>query len=224
MQPTELDDLKAVWQSLNLRLERQHTLALHQFKESKLARFRSGLRPLAIGQIIQLICGAILAGLSARFWITHFGTPHLMIYGMLLHAYGFMSIGFAVRDLVLIHQIDYGAPVIAIQKQLAALRQWHLRTGVWFAIAGSFIWVPLMLVIFYWLGADLWVRKPQVVYWLTLNGFVCVGFIGLSYGLIRYARWPGQSKVAKYLRDTSAGRSANRAQAVLKEIARFEQE
>ena len=221
MPTTELDDLKLVWQNLNRNLERQHTLALHQFKESKLDRFRSGFRPLVIGQLIQIIFGALLAAVSARFWLNHLGTVHLMVYGIFLHAYGLLMIGFAVRDLVLIHSIDYGAPVVAIQKQIAQLRAWHVLAGVWFAVAGCFSWIPLMLVIFYSMGADVWVRNPEVVCWFVVSGFFCVA---LFYGLIWWSRRPGQTKLAKSLRDSSAGRSVNRAQAVLEEIERFERE
>lgn len=221
MPTTELDDLKLVWQNLNRNLERQHTLALHQFKRSTLDRFRSGFRPLVTGQIIQVICGALLAALSARFWSHHLGTPHLMIYGILLHAYGVMLIVFAVRDLVLIHGVDYGAPVVAIQKQIARLRAWHQRAGIWFAVVGCFIWTPLMLMIFYGLGVDVWMAKRDVVYWFVFSSFVC---LGLSYGLVWWSRRPGQTRLAKYLHDSSAGRSVTRAQAMLEEIERFEQE
>lgn len=220
MPPTELNDLKAAWQTMNRNLERQHALALHQFKQSNLARFRSGLRPLAVGQIIQLICGAILAGLSAQFWAGHIGSFHLMTYGILLHGYGVMLAGFAVRDLMLIHAIDYSAPVVAIQKQLAALRAWHVRTGTWFAITGCFIWIPLMLVVFYWLGADVWSAKPEVVSWFLLNGIVAAG---LAYWLVYMTRH-GQGRFAKYLQASAAGRSVKRAEAALDEIARFEKE
>jgi hypothetical protein len=221
MPATELDDLKLVWQNLNRNLERQHTLALHQFKESKLDRFRSGFRPLVIGQVIQVICGALLAAISARFWVNHLGTVHLMVYGILLHAYGVMLIVFAVRDLVLIHEVDYGAPVVAIQKQIARLRAWHQRVGIWFAVAGCFIWVPLMLMIFYGLGVDVWMAKREVVYWLVFSSFVC---LALTYGLVWWSRRPGQARLARYLRTSSAGRGVNRAQALLEEIERFERE
>jgi hypothetical protein len=221
MPASELDDLKLVWQNLNRNLERQHTLALHQLKESKLARFRSGFRPLVIGQTIQLLFGLLLSVASARFWLKHAGTPHLLTYGVVLHAYGVMLIAFAVRDLVLIHGIDYGTPVVAIQKQIAALRDWHLRAGVWFAVAGCFIWTPLLLMIFYWMGVDVWMIKPRVVYWFVFSSFVC---LVLSYGLVRWSRRPGEDRLANYLRRSSVGRSVNRAQAMLDEIARFEQE
>ena len=221
MPTTELDDLKAAWQTLNRNLERQHALTLHQVRKRKMTRFRSGLRTLVAGQVIQLICGAILAGLSARFWITHPGTPHLAMYGLLLHAYGIMFIAFAVRDLVLIRQIDYAAPVVAIQKQIAALRAWHLRAGVWFALVGSFIWAPSVLAIFYWFGVDLWAADPNVKYWFIVNDFVC---LGLTYMLVCWLRLRRQSRLTNYLQGELAGRSVNRAQAMLDEIARFEQE
>ena len=218
MPTTELDDLKTAWQILNRNLEREHTFALHQFKENKLARFRSGLRPLATGQIIQLICGVILTGFAAQFWVKHLEAPHLMIYGILFQGYGMMLAGFAVRDLMLIHRIDYGAPVVALQKEIAALRAWHLRAGMWLAVAGCFIWLPLVLLVPYYLGANTWIASPQVLSWLVLNILVCLALAGAAVHLFRR----GQDKLAKALRESAVGRSVNRAEAVLNEIARFE--
>jgi hypothetical protein len=221
MSTIELDDLKAAWQTLNRSLERQHTLALHQFKEGKLARFRSGFRPLLVGQIIQLISGVILSFLAGSFWVDHIRVAHLMFYGISLHAYGLMFIVFAARDLFLISRLDYATPVLVLQKQIADLRAWHLRAAIWFGVAGCFIWIPLMLILFYKLGADVWVRNPGVVGWFVLSGFVCLGIL---YGIVRWSRRPGRETFAKSLENSSAGRSVNRAQAMLDEIARFEQE
>ncbi|MEY2559892.1 MAG: hypothetical protein QOG51_307, partial [Verrucomicrobiota bacterium] len=53
MTTSTLDDLKTAWQALDRKLERQHRLALHQFKETKLANLRGGFRPLVTGQTIQ---------------------------------------------------------------------------------------------------------------------------------------------------------------------------
>ena len=213
----ELDDLKAAWENLNRNLERQHTLALHQFKESKLARFRSGLGLLAIGQVIQMICGAGLIALSARFWAGHLGVYHLMAWGIFLHGYGIMLAWFAARDLIAIYQIDYAAPVVTIQTQLATLRASHLRAGLWLAIAGCFVWMPLLLVVLYALGADVWAAKPQIVWWFVLNGVVC---LGLAAVVAYFWRRP-QQKFGRYLRESAVGRSVERAQATLNEIAAF---
>jgi hypothetical protein len=220
MTASTLDELKTAWQALDRKLERQHTLALHQFKETKLAKLRGRFRPLVIGQAIQAAAGLILALIAGSFWFDHIGQPHLMIYGILLHAYGIMLIVFAARDLVLIHEIDYGAPVVAIQKQIARLRAWHQRAGIWFGVAGCFIWVPLMLMIFYGLGADVWMASRDVVYWFLFSSAICLALI---YGVIWWSRRPGKERLAKYLQESSAGKSVKRAQETLAEIERFEE-
>ena len=218
---SELDDLKSTWQTLSRNLERQNALTLHQLKESKFTRFRSGFRWLVVGQIVQIICGVLLAALSARFWINHIGVAHLMIYGISLHAYAIMLIVFAARDLALIHRLDYAAPVLELQKQIAELRKWHVRAALWFGITGCFIWIPLILAIFYALGADVWVRNPDVVGWFFLSSLVPVAIL---VGIVLLSRRPGKEKLAKNLEENSVGRSVNRAQALLDEIAQFERE
>lgn len=218
---SELDDLKSAWQTLGRNLERQHALTIHQLRETKLTRFRSGFRWLVTGQVVQIICGVLLAAFAARFWINHLGVVHAMIYGISLHAYGVMLIIFAARDLSLIQRLDYAAPVLALQKQIADLRRWHVRTALWFGITGCFIWIPLMLAIFYSLGADVWVRNPEVAGWFVVSGLVPAA---LLVGIVLWSRRPGRAKLAKNLEDNSVGRSVNRAQALLEEIAQFERE
>ena len=218
---TELDDLKSTWQTLNRNLERQHALALHQFRENKLTRFRSGFRLLVTGQIIQIICGALLALAGGSFWAGHLGSAHLIIYGVSLHLYGLMLIVFAVRDLYLIKQFDYAAPVLVLQKHIAALRDWHVRAGFWFGIIGCVIWIPLMLMIFYWLGTDVWERNPEVVGWFFLSALICLASV---YALIAISRRSGREDLAKKMEDSSAGRSIRRACSLLEEIERFERE
>ncbi|MGI8955773.1 MAG: hypothetical protein ACR2II_02520 [Chthoniobacterales bacterium] len=218
---TELDDLKSTWQTLNRNLERQHALAFHQFRENKLTRFRSGFRLLVTGQIIQIICGGLLALLGGSFWVDHLGVAHLMIYGISLHLYGVMMIIFAARDLYTIRQFDYAEPVLTLQKQLAELRRWRLRAGLWFGITGCFIWIPIILMIFYCLGADVWKRNPEVVGWFFLSALICLAFV---YALIAISRRAGREDLAKKMEDSSAGRSIRRASSVLEEIERFERE
>ena len=218
---SELDDLKSAWQTLSRNLERQHALTLHQFRETKRTRFRSGFRWLVIGQIFQIICGLLLAGFAARFWFTHIGVVHAMIYGISLHAYGVMLIIFAVRDLAFIQRMDYAAPVLELQKQIAELRKWHLRSAFWFGITGCLTWIPFILAIAYSAGADIWLRNPGAVGWLILSGLVPAA---LLIGIVLWSRRPGKVKLAKILEESSVGGSVNRAQALVDEIAQFERE
>ena len=216
---SELDDLKATWQTLNRNLERQHAFAVHQFTNDKIAHFRAGFRPLVSGQILQIICGGLLALLGGSFWVDHLGVAHLVIAGLFLHLYGIMFIIFGARDLYLIRRLDYAAPVLVLQKQLAALRAWHLRAAVWNGFAGSVVWLPVMIIILYLLGARLWIERPSTLLWLVLSALVC---LALNWGLMHLARSPGKCGLA--LRSSFIGHTVNRAQETLDEIARFEQE
>jgi len=218
----ELDDLKSAWQSLSRNLERQNALTLHQLRENKRTRFRIGFRPLVIGQIIQIIFGAFLAVCGGSFWVDHFGVAHLMVYGISVHLYGIMLIVFAARDLFLIKRFDYAAPVLVLQKQIADLRGWHNRAALWFGVTGCFIWIPLIMMIFHGLGADIWRRNPEVVGWFVLSGGVIP--VAILYAIVAWSRRPGREKFAQCLEDSSAGGSVRRAQTILDEIAQFERE
>lgn len=214
----ELDDFKAAWQSLDRRLAEQNALALHVFKDNKLAQAKSLLRPLVWGQVAQLLAGIAMVMLFAPFWVKYMRAPHLLIAGLSLQAYALMFIVFAARELHLIGSIDYAAPVLTIQKQLATLRNWRIRMAPLFGITGCFIWIPLMLVIFKSLGADVWVKSPEVVYWFLASGFAS---LGIMLAIWKWSRHPSLVKVTE---DYTAGRSLQRAQSVLDEVARFEHE
>jgi len=142
-----------------------------------------------------------------------------LIYGILLAAYGIMFIAFATRDLVLIRRIDYAAPVVTIQRALAELRAWHVRAAAWYGLTGSVVWLPVMIVVLYLLGADFQMDKPQKIYWLISTAVVC---LASSVGLMLLARSHG--KCGQWLRESWIGRSVNRAQAALTEIEEFERE
>ena len=217
----ELDDFKAAWQTLDRRLAEQNALNIHLFKEAKLTQVKSQLRPLMIGQVVQLIAGILMSLLFGSFWFDHLDKPHLMLCGLALHAYGIMFIVLAGRELHAINQIDYAAPVVEIQKQLANLRTWRIRMAPLFAITGSIIWIPLLLVIFAWLGADVWTDDPNVVYWFIASSVISLAIV---FGIIHWLRHPSRQGLANSLDEGSVGQSIRRAQHTLVELERFARE
>lgn len=217
----ELDDLKQAWQSIDRRLERQYALDLEQFRDSRLQRARGPLRLLAFGQVLQLIGGGAFTALFARFGWRHLDQAHLALAGGLLAAYAAMCWTFAVRDLVLINRIDYAAPVLEIQRRLAALYQWHGYNSRWFVVTGCLMWVPLTQLAFYALGADLWIAAPEVVasFWASA-GFCLL----VAWQLVRHSRKPGNRWLAALVERAALGHSLIHARALLDEIDRFERE
>jgi hypothetical protein len=218
----ELDDLKTMWQALDRKLEQQRTLSLQVIRDGKLAAARRGLRPLWLGQLAQIFAGLCLMLLFAPIWIARMNTLHLMMPALLLHAYGLLLVLFAVRTLHLIGCIDYAAPVLRIQRQLAELRRWRTRVE-WplFGIVGCFIWIPLLLVIFSALGADLWTLNPKFVYWNIASGVACMGIL---YGTVRWVQQREKEGSGSALEKYASGRSIRKAQEELDALIRFEQE
>lgn len=213
----ELDDFKSAWQELNRKLDQQHALNLHLLRESRAAGVRHGLRPLARGQALQIVLGALLVLFSIGFWSNHRHVPHLLLTGLLMHAYGLAMILFGIRVEVLIHRIDFGAPVLGIQKQVAELRRFFVVGGLWMGLPWWLLWIPLMMMVFKGLGVDLFARTPLVI---TLGA--AVGSAGLVLTLL-FLRWAkGRPRLASLLEGSAAGRSLARAQRTLEEIARFE--
>ncbi len=96
-------------------------------------------------------------------------------------------------ELRLLADIRYTTPVLTLQKQLATLRAWRRRNGLFFLYSGCFLWIPLMLMVFAGWGVDLWSRQPLVVAGFFVSGAVCA--LGVYLGL-RWARrcWPSSAR------------------------------
>lgn len=215
----ELEELKQSWQTLTRQLEKQQALAWQSFKDGRLDRARRRLRPLRWGQRVQIAAGLGLMALSAPFWVERLDTPHLAVCGLMLHAYGLMLVLTAARNLYLQGALDPSLPVVELQKRLATLRVWRLKEGLLYGVTGCLIWIPLLLVVFALLGADLWVNAPAVVWSDVAAG---VGCLALLYGILAWSQRPGNERWRAALLASSIGRSVLDTQAMLEEIARFE--
>ena len=143
----EPDELKHIWQAMGRQLERQEAINLQLFRERKLARARGSLRPLFWGQVVQILFGCLFLLLATLFWSVGPHPAHVVLAGIVVHAYGIGTIIVAGMTLGAIRRIDYAAPVVAIQKQLASLRRLYLVNGMVAGLPWWFLWVPGLLVL-----------------------------------------------------------------------------
>jgi hypothetical protein len=217
----ELDDLKTAWQSLDRRLADQQALTLHVFEDNQKAEARSRLRPLFVAQGVKVAFGIVVCFLFAPYWIAHWGIPHLVLPALLFHVYGVLLIADGAREMHLIVGVEPAEPVVAIQKRLAKLTDWRVRMGKVHGILWCFLWIPPILVVFEWLGADLWAHAPRLVVWLLASGLVSLGIL---LGARAVTRRSNRLNVALFLDRSSEGRSVQRARSALEEILAFERE
>lgn len=215
----ELDEMKLAWQAVGVHLERQHAFNMQMFRDRGAEKLRRGLRPLVWGQAIQMVVGALGLLVLAPIWTAHWRDPAVLLSGVVVHLYciGLIVIGGLVQSNIA--RIDYGAPVVAIQRHLLQLRRTYAVGG---ALAVGLPWwflaAPLLVVLS---RGTIMTTAPSVI-WIQL----AIGAIGLlaTFWFHHWAHRPHRSDFARKLDDSAAGGAIRRAQAALDELARFERE
>lgn len=217
--PLDLDDFKQAWQQLDRRLAAQQALAFQAFRDGRVRTMRRRLWPLYGGQIVQGVFGIAMIVLGVYGWRRNLSALHLVVAGVLAQVYGVAAVVSAGRTMQHIRELDYAAPVVTLQRQLGELRAWHVRSGVWLGQAWWFLWMPSVMIAAAALGVDVWQRAPRVFVF-----GVSVGIVGVivTEAAARLSARPGWTWLAVLNDDAMAGASLRRAQAVVDEIARFE--
>lgn len=217
----ETDELKQAWHMLGRQLERHDAINLQLFRDRKLERARSSLRPLFWGQIVQILFGLPFLLLAMLFWSTAPHPTHVTVAGIIVHVYGIATIMLAGMTLAAIQRIDYSAPVVAIQKQLASLRRLYLINGMIAGLPWWFMWVLVLMTLSALSGKDLLTAAPSLV-WSGLG----IGVLGLlaTWGFHRWSRSPLRAELGRKLDAAAAGGSIRKMQRVLDEVAQFEKE
>ncbi|AND69174.1 hypothetical protein ATSB10_17200 [Dyella thiooxydans] len=220
----ELDEMKLAWQALDQRLARQQTLHLQLFRDSGMERVQRRLRPLVWGLMLQLPLGIALMLWGISFWSGHLGDVRSMACGIAMQVFGTLAVIVAARTLAMVQGIDYAAPVLEIQRRIADLRAWRVKVEApLFAVLGSVIWIPALLMFAQYAGdragVSLWDHvRPGFVTWLVLSAVVSLAVVGMAYLVLR------RLGLLRWLANQAAGKAVQRAEAELDAVIRFERE
>jgi hypothetical protein len=217
----ELDDIKSAWQTLDRRLERDNAIHFELYRDRRLDKARSSLRPLFWGQILQIVFGVVFILLAATLWITQPGAVPVIAAGVVVHAYGIACIVLAGIALAHIRSIDYAESVMDIQTHLARLRRIYILSGMIAGLSWWFLWVPILMVLAGMGGADLYARAPSMV-WTGL-GVGAAGLLATAW-FHRWSRSAKRPRLASAVEKAVTGASLLRAQAQIDELKRFERE
>ena len=160
----------------------------------------------------------------APFWITHRHVTHLLVVGLLLHAYGIAGIWSSVTQLFLLIRIYlFDAPVLVVQRRLAQLRRFRMVSTLALGLPWWFLWLLLPLVVMtWWSGVDMFAGGAG---WIGAS--MAVGAIGTGFSLWLARRLAGRPIKSPWLQsrvDDMSGCTLARVSRQLDELARFERE
>ena len=217
----ELDDFKSAWQTLDRRLQLDNTLKLHALRERKLDKTRDSLRPLFRGQVVQILFGIPFILLAALLWISQPAHVSSIIAGVLVHAYGVLTIIAAGVVLGALRDVDYAAPVLDIQKQLLRARTLYIRSGMVAGLPWWFLWIAILQTLAGLGDVDLLAKAPALVW--SGYGIGAIGLIG-TWWFHRWARRPERAEFGRKMDDGLSGGSLRKALAQLDELQRFERD
>jgi len=214
----ELDDFKSAWHALDARLARHEQLQAALLDAQRRDQSRRNLRPLVMGMVLQGLLGIGLILLGVACWTRNTEIPGLLATGLFLHAFGILHVAFAGIVIGLAGTLDYGAPVLAIQKRLRRLlRVQTLNSNA----CGAPWWIGWVLVVVGFFGlSPVRVADPTPGWvWLSL----ALGLVGTL------ATWAWTARRSRGSRDPFArmddgADGIRRNLRLFDELERFEQE
>ncbi len=220
----ELEELKALWNQSNRKLEASTRLNRLLLSQWNLRKTGTSLKRLARGIASELIVN--LAGIFLLGWFAagHAGEPTFFIPATMLDIYAIALVIAGARQLFALRSLDYDEPVVAIQSRLQRLRLARIRATMWMLLFAPLMWVPLLIVASRWLfGIDLYaVASPA---WLAANAIFGLAVIPLAIAIAKtYGSKLERATPMRLVADEIAGRSLAAALDDLAAIRRFAEE
>ncbi|MGZ6071445.1 MAG: hypothetical protein ACXWK8_09510 [Myxococcaceae bacterium] len=219
----ELDELKVAWQAQARAVDTLRAVNVQLLRMLEADRAQSALRRWGRLPTYELVAGIVAQLWLVRFLSQHLGAPAMLVSGAVLSVAAFLAVLVAARQLVMLAEVDYAAPVAELQERLERLQALRVRSTRWTLLLAPLLWTPLVLVAAQaFLGLDLLQRARPWVLANLLSGLACIplGLWGIRWAA---ARW-GQSRFWTQLRDDVGGRTLARALRSLDELAAFRRE
>jgi len=215
----ELDEMKRTWGIIGGQLEEQIALSRKIVRDAMAKRASDRLRPLWLGQMAQIVFGAILIVISVAYWMPNMAVPHRLVTGVIMQIYGTVTVILGGQTLASIRAIDWCDPVTKIQIKLERLRSSFFVNTVFAGVSWGFLWLPFLQVAFGLMGADIYAAIPSFFFWVTISGVM--GLV-LIFTLFLWARQPSCVALRRRLEKDLAGLSIKGAFDELGRLEDFE--
>jgi hypothetical protein len=221
----ELEDLRKEWQQRDAQLTEQLRIHNQYLRSTLIDKHLAGIKRLdGMGWLywIPFIFTVVVLG---RFIADNIYEPKFFIPAVLLQIWviAMHASQLYLRDAL--QKLDFGAPVVTVQKQLEAIRQKRLTRFKWGFLTGQIVWwIPLFIIAFKGLfGVDLYQVNDFMPRFMLVNVIAGVAFIPASLVVVRQISTRFQhTRLVKRIVDSLSGQDIEASQAFLSRVQEFE--
>jgi len=223
----DLDDLKAEWakrdQALRQSLQMQTKLSRALLMETQMQKLRSSNGMNAFELIIYIAFIMFFGATAASSW----GHWTVFVPTVLLDIWTIAMGALTFAERARLCEVDFSAPVLDIQKRLAALQSERARVFQWAFLTGQILWWTPFILVLFWalLRVDLLAMSEPVRSFVAINIAVGVALIPVLLW-VAHGIGPKLAKagVGRSMLDSVTGRDLAEARAIAARLAQFEAE
>ncbi len=217
------ETLQTPWATYEQNLALNLKLNLELLRATRFQQANSAIRPIMLAAAAELALGILSAILLVMFAANHLTTLPFLLPAVALYMFVIFQVAFAVYHLLIIRAVDFGAPVVALQKKLVQLRIHRIRVTQATIMLSPLLWIPLLIVLFK--AVDVNANTAFDNTWLLAN--VLFGLTVIPVTLWMAHRFAGSFQRLPFIQqllDDIAGRELNTAIDFLAKLSSFEQE
>jgi hypothetical protein len=217
----DLDEMKQQWEEQNQKLDESIRLSRSLLTATNLNHARSALQRLKAALIFGAAIWFLIIMALGDFIFQNLANLGLVWSAVAVDVFAIGMLVANIRQLATIQKIDYASPVVLIQRRLAELRVFRVRTVQWGLVAGTIVWAPCLIVV-----AKAWFGLEGInAAWLWANVVFGLSLIPLTIWISRrFADRMHQSPFLQKLMRDIAGQNLTAATGFLASISEFERE
>lgn len=220
----ELDDLKQRWTELDRKLDTAIHMNTHFLQAALHGKAETALKRLSRWLWVGLGVNVVAALWLGSFMADHIRQPRFWLPAVGLHLCVIALIIVSIYELLALSKVDYGAPIVCIQRRLESLRVLRIRSTKWTLLVSPLLWTPLFVVMLKsFFDVDVYAHFSTA--WLAANLLFGVLVIPVVIWISRrYADRLERSPLLQRLLRDIAGRNLITAIEYLRSLAQFDEE
>lgn len=222
-----LDDLKTEWMARDRQLDSQLRMNTLLLRETLLEKHSANLGRATAGSWFQILFAIPFLAFFGWFIARHIDQPAFLLPAVLLQAWTVVMLALTIHQRGQLRELDYGRPVLELQRQVEQIKIARLTTFKWAFLTGQLLWwIPFVLVLFKGLlGVDLYTVSAFMPTFIAWN-------IAFGVAFIPFALWAtkalagrlGGSPRFQQFTDGIAGSDVVVAREFLEKLAQFGRE